>query len=132
MCTKPGNNQPLPERDERASYFFWGDISENKLALIPLTEDEIREYPVETSVHELGHQRAGLTHVEKEPQYYNSSQPNCTMQGEIDNISSPNRLQPVFCSDDDNDTTNSCRDWLQKTNPQELLALRCQQWRNTK
>ena len=112
----PVNQIPQPPED-RYSMLFWGDIFENQFANPPLTAADIREYAVEVSTHELGHQRVGLSHWDQYQQYHNSNQTHCVMRTAIDDVPDAYRLSPEFCWDTDQNTTNSCRDWLESANP---------------
>ena len=97
------NNVPTPI-DERYSMVFYGTL------LNFYSGAELKNITIRTTVHELGHQRAGLTHVQKSSEFHQSIAPNyCVM----DNLGVLNT--PRFCVDfpsADGDDFKSCYDNL--------------------
>lgn len=106
--------------DERHSYVFWGDIQNSyNDPDNPLTPQDIKERAVAVPVHELGHQRYGLSEWDDSiyQDRHNRSQTWCVMRLGVTNIIPPEyRIAPKFCFSDDGDDFNSCIDWLKKAN----------------
>lgn len=100
-----GVNSPPSPVIERFSMIFLADIRDAYPSF-----SERYSVTIRTTVHELGHQRAGLTHVQTSSEFHQSIAPNyCVM----DNLGVFNT--PRFCVDfpsADGDDFNSCYDNL--------------------
>lgn len=109
-----GATNPYPEPNvppnQKWSFIFVGDIPEEYYGG-RWTKHRTVTY---TTIHELGHQRAGLTHPEDYPEYHQPSYP-CIMHT-YENVTSEVLSTMGFCWSSDSTSADNCRYFLRQQN----------------